>query len=100
MFVRSLPYTLGDVSARTPPRPPRRPAPRAGTRLRVWLARPKSRWVRYGFATILVVGVAGLATLIYLWSMYGRRIDASLAGEQRPIPRIFGRPFELYTGQG
>jgi penicillin-binding protein 1B len=38
--------------------------------------------------------------IVYLWTVYGRRIDASLAGEQRPIPRIFGRPFELDAGQG
>ena len=27
-------------------------------------------------------------------------IDARLAGEQRPVPRIFGRPFELKPGLG
>ncbi len=50
--------------------------------------------------TGLVLGVCGLGVVVYLWTTYGRRIDASLAGEQRPIPRIFGRPFELDAGEG
>ncbi len=33
-----------------------------------------------------------------LWIKYGRMIDAKLSGEQRPIPRIFGRPLELRAG--
>ncbi len=36
----------------------------------------------------------------YLWSTYAARIDARFGGEQRTIPRIFGRPFELRPGQG
>ena len=34
------------------------------------------------------------------WISYGRLIDARLAGEQRPMPRIFGRAFELRSGVG
>ena len=38
--------------------------------------------------------VIGFGALAYLWVAYGRMIDAKLGGEQRPVPRIFGRPFE------
>jgi penicillin-binding protein 1B len=38
--------------------------------------------------------------VIWLWVSYGRMIDARLAGEQRPVPRIFGRAFELRPGLG
>jgi penicillin-binding protein 1B len=34
-----------------------------------------------------------------LWVSYGRIIDRKLSGERRPVPRIFGRPFELAPGQ-
>jgi penicillin-binding protein 1B len=66
-------------------------------RLRIWL--PKRRWVRI---TALVVGiptVVGLIAACYLWVSYGRMIDARLGGEQRAIPRIFGRPFEMRPGR-
>jgi penicillin-binding protein 1B len=45
------------------------------------------------------VGLA-LIFVIYLWTTYSAQIDARLGGEQRAIPRIFGRPFELRPGQG
>jgi penicillin-binding protein 1B len=38
--------------------------------------------------------------LSILWSSYGRMIDAKISGEERPVPRIFGRPLELRTGEG
>jgi penicillin-binding protein 1B len=41
-----------------------------------------------------------LLVLTYLWVDYGHRIDRRLGGEQRPVPRIFGRPFEVRPGQG
>ena len=59
------------------------------------LARPRTRWVNW---LLLGVGVPGLILVlagIYFWISYGRMIDAKLGGEQRPIPRIFGRPFEI-----
>ena len=34
-----------------------------------------------------------------MWTSYGRIIDRKLSGEQTAAPRIFGRPFELRTGQ-
>ncbi len=44
-----------------------------------------------------------MAALVFasnLWSKYAIQIDARLGGEQRVIPRIFGRAFELHPGQG
>ncbi len=76
----------------------RRPAPAAGpgrlTRLLAYFrARP-----RLAAALCIPLLLTGLF-LAYLWSTYAARIDARLAGEQRSIPRIFGRPFELRQGQ-
>jgi penicillin-binding protein 1B len=42
----------------------------------------------------------GPALGAYLWVDYGRTIDTRLGGERKPIPRIFGRPFELRAGDG
>ena len=36
----------------------------------------------------------------YFWTKYAKLIDQRLGGEQRAIPRIFGRAFELRPGQG
>jgi penicillin-binding protein 1B len=46
------------------------------------------------------VGLVGLVVAAHYWSTYGRIIDAKLRQEQRPVPRIFGRPFELEPGRG
>ena len=80
------------------PAPPaqRKPA-KSGIRFRFGV--PKRRWVRI---TALVVGVPaliGFFVAVYLWISYGRMIDARLGGEQRAIPRIFGRPFEIRVGR-
>jgi hypothetical protein len=74
----------------------RKPAKRG---LRIRVALPKRRWVRL---TLLFAGVPALVGLMvagYLWVSYGRMIDARFGGEQRPIPRIFGRPFEIQPGR-
>ena len=44
---------------------------------------------------VLFLGLTG-----YYWTKYARLIDQRLGGEQRAIPRIFGRAFELRPGQG
>ena len=44
--------------------------------------------------------VLGSILLAYFWSTYAAEIDARLGGEQRSVPRIFGRPFELRAGNG
>jgi penicillin-binding protein 1B len=88
---------------------PSRPAPidfRPLTRLfdglRRWLSRGnrRTRWLKLGS---LVVGVPFIGCLVLatiFWVSYGHMIDRRLVGEQRPIPRIFARPFELRPGQG
>ncbi len=51
---------------------------------------------------LLLVGIPALvvfATGVYFWVSYGRLIDSKLGGEQRPVPRIFGRAFEIRTGR-
>jgi hypothetical protein len=42
----------------------------------------------------------GAIVMAYLWSTYAAQIDARLNGEQRSVPRIFGRRFELTPGSG
>ena len=66
----------------------------------MWIARPKRPWVRYTLGACVLALVACLAVAATLWTQYGELIDRSLAGEQRPVPRIFGRPFELVRGEG
>ena len=46
-----------------------------------------------------VVGALAIAVLAYFWISFGHQIDAKLSGEQRPVPRIFGRPIEIRAGQ-
>jgi penicillin-binding protein 1B len=51
---------------------------------------------------LIAVGVPLLIGLVaggYYWNRYGHLIDAKLSGERRPVPRIFGRPFELQAGR-
>jgi penicillin-binding protein 1B len=92
-------------------RPPRRPSafaprtdvpdpgtPRRFRRFRMWL--PQRRWMRFA---LIFVGVPALALFIvgaYYWVSFGRLIDAKLGGDQRPVPRIFGRAFEIRAGRG
>lgn len=60
---------------------------------------PLRPWVRRTLVGFGVCAVLGLTTLVYLWYAFGRQIDAKLAGEQRPVPRIFGRLLEIRPGQ-
>jgi penicillin-binding protein 1B len=41
----------------------------------------------------------GLVIATYFWFSYARMIDARLGGEARPVPRIFGQPFEIRQGR-
>ena len=44
--------------------------------------------------------LAAIGSLTYLYISYGRIIDARLHGERdRAVPRVFGRPLTLQTGQ-
>jgi len=83
---------------RAPPR--RRPIVRPVQVLRLRLALPERRWVRIAVIAIGGPAILGLFVLVYLWVADGRLIDAKLRGEEtRPIPRVFGRPFEIHRGQ-
>jgi penicillin-binding protein 1B len=61
---------------------------------------PRWRPLRYALLALVVLALAGAAVLSYFWIHYGRMLESRLAGEQRPMPRIFGRPFELHAGEG
>jgi penicillin-binding protein 1B len=61
-----------------------------------WLA-PYRRHILIGLGVMTVVM---LGSLTYLYVSYGRIIDARLHGERdRAVPRVFGRPLTLQTGQ-
>ena len=48
---------------------------------------------------MLAVGVTSVVVLLagmFFWIRVGHEIDARLAGDALPIPRIFGQPFEIY----
>jgi penicillin-binding protein 1B len=76
---------------------------KSGWRLRLarlrwpaWLA-PWRRQILMGLGVIALVA---LGSLTYLYVSYGRIIDARLHGERdRAVPRVFGRPLTLQTGQ-
>jgi penicillin-binding protein 1B len=82
----------------TPPVSPRPAASGRGIKLRVRRSRrPWLRRILFGLA------IAASLTLIvgsYFWIRVAHQIDARLAGEARPIPRIYGRPFEIFAGRG
>jgi penicillin-binding protein 1B len=63
---------------------------------RAWATK---RWFRGVVITSGTIGIVAFGFLTYLWISYARIIDGKLAGEVRPVPRIFGRPFEVIAGQ-
>ncbi|MCC7008326.1 MAG: PBP1A family penicillin-binding protein [Acidobacteria bacterium] len=67
--------------------------------MRLLLTPPFQPRVKWALVGIGAVGLVAVSVLGYLWYSYGHQIDARLAGEQRPVPRIFGRPLELSPGQ-
>ncbi len=87
--------------------PPQRPAPRPAPRssgpvrgIRLLVRRPRRRWVRWTLIGLGVTLFFGVLVTGYFWVKVAHEIDARLAGEARPIPRIYGRPFEIQTGRG
>src|SRR5262245_40674768 len=83
-------------------RPPNRPglAPQV-KRTSGWKVRRRFFWPRWTRKALLVAGsFAVLMFLIgmYFWISFAHIIDAKLVGEERPVPRIFGRPFEVRVG--
>ena len=88
-----------------PVRPPTRSAkPVAGRNparrgLRIRFGLPRRRWVRVLALVAGIPAVLGIFAAIYFWISYSHMIDARFGGEQRPIPRLFARPFELQPGR-
>ncbi len=87
-----------------PVRPkPRRPRRAFGARIPNWITAPfkpgKRRWLRIGLVIVGVPTVLMALTLGYYYIRFAHMIDARLGGEQRPVPRIFGRSFEIEAGQ-
>ena len=61
-----------------------------------WLA-PYRRPILISLGVTVVLVLGGVS---YLYVSYGRIIDARLHGERdRAVPRVFGRPITLQTGQ-
>jgi penicillin-binding protein 1B len=98
-----LPYTALDVATRPTARRPARRAPRPTTfvgRIRAIFTPPLKPWVQYSLVATAFMVTFFSIVVVWLWVSYGRMIDARLAGEQRPVPRIFGRAFDLKPGLG
>jgi penicillin-binding protein 1B len=78
-------------------------AKKSGWRLRFSRLRWPKWLVPYRRNILIGLGVlvlAALGSLTYLYISYGRIIDARLHGERdRAVPRVFGRPLTLQTGQ-
>jgi 1A family penicillin-binding protein len=89
------------MSRTRPPARKRRPprTRRAPRRLRLALSEPRRRWLTAALAAGALVLVGGLAVATYYWIHDARLIVATLGGEQRPVPRIFGRPFDVRPGE-
>lgn len=89
------------MATRPPIRPtrPSRPKSKTSPRLRLRPAGRRRRWLVVAAVALGVPLVLGLGAAGYYWNRYGHVIDAKLSGERRPVPRIFGRPFELHSGQ-
>ena len=62
--------------------------------------RPRRRWVRITLWTIAGSFVFLTLLTAIFWVRYARLIDAKLGTEQRAVPRVYGRPFELRPGRG
>src|SRR5262245_50855525 len=91
------------MATRPPTRQPRKPAakrPASATRLALKFKWPPRGWTRIALVRLSVGAVLFFGVVTYFWIGYGRLIDARLGGEQRAVPRIFGRPFEIRAGQG
>src|SRR4051812_14990212 len=86
--------------ATRPPNRPELPA-RTASRKPAWKVKRRWWWPRWARAALLLVGVTAIVCLgagWYFWVQYAHEIDKKLAGEQRAVPRIFGRAFDLRPG--
>src|SRR5262252_8250177 len=55
-------------------------------------------WVRVALMALAVLAAVMLLVGTVFWVKYARLIDSKLGGEQRPVPRIFARPYTLHPG--
>ena len=55
-------------------------------------------WVRVTLMALAALAAVTLLVGSVYWVKYARLIDSKLGGEQRPIPRIFARPYTLHPG--
>jgi hypothetical protein len=70
-------------------------------RFRAWFLRPnRRRWLRIALWTTAAFTLLFVLVTAIFWVRYARIIDAKLGTEQKPVPRIYGRPFELRAGRG
>lgn len=72
-----------------------------GTRIRWrrWRGKGRRPWLRRLLLAGAAVFVIGLVVATVLWIRYARLIDARLGGDERPMPRVFGRPLTLEPGR-
>jgi penicillin-binding protein 1B len=87
------------VATRPPTRsaPPRRPSRPAAFRWRLPL--PRKKWARLALLGLGLPAALGVLVVAYLWVADGRLIEQKLRGEEtRPIPRVFGRAFDIRLG--
>lgn len=85
------------MSVPSSPETPRGRFPVRGVTLRV--ARSRGRLSRRLLLVLAALGLLVLSAGTYFWIRVAHQIDARLAGEARPIPRIYGRPFDIYPGR-
>src|SRR5262245_4178011 len=84
----------------SPAPPPARPAAAPKRGIKVVLRRSKRPLIRRLLIIFAAVASITLVVGTIFWIKVGHQIDARLAGEARPIPRIYGRPFEISVGRG
>jgi len=85
---------------RKKPAPPRSAMPARGGRLDRWLRFIPEPWRRRALIGAGVTAALFLIVLVYAWIRVAGMIDRRLGGgDDRPMPRIYGRAFEMHAGQ-
>ncbi len=62
------------------------------------VGRPWRPWFRWLLGSAALLWLIGVGLVTYAWMSDRRLIDAKLGGEERPVPRVFGRPFAVHAG--
>ncbi|TAK17719.1 MAG: PBP1A family penicillin-binding protein [Acidobacteria bacterium] len=91
------------MATRPPAQPPRRKKPaaaRPARAARLVAGGPARPWRRKILIGGGIVALLCLVVLIYAWIRVAGMIDKRLGGgDDRPMPRIYGRAFEMHAGQ-